>query len=75
MSVYSFDQIRERAARLGVSQKHLCGVADVNETTFSKAKTHGREPTPRIRRRLSVAIDSIAAERGVKFVEETGAKQ
>lgn len=69
MAVYSFEQIQERRSRLGISQKHLCSVADVNETTFSKAKSLGREPTPRIRRRLSVAIDQIAAERGIVLVD------
>jgi len=69
MTVYSFEEIQARCLRLGITQKHLCSVADVNETTFSKAKTSGREPTLRTRRRLSTAIDQIAAERGVRFVE------
>jgi transcriptional regulator with XRE-family HTH domain len=70
MTVYSFTQILEKCARLGVSQKQLCSVADVNEGTLSRAKKAEREPTNRIRRRLSVAIDEIAAERGVTFVHE-----
>lgn len=74
MTVYSFEEIQERRTRLGVTQKHLCSVADVNETTFSKAKTTGREPTPRIRRRLTIALDAIAAERGVQIVD-AGAMQ
>lgn len=70
MTVYSFTQILERCARLGVSQKQLCRVADVNEGTLSRAKKAEREPTNRIRRRLSAAIDDIASERGVVFVDE-----
>ncbi|WP_333674008.1 hypothetical protein [Agrobacterium tumefaciens] len=37
---------------------------------MSRAKKAEREPTNRIRRRLSAAIDDIAAERGVVFVDE-----
>lgn len=75
MTVYSFEEIQARCSRLGITQKHLCGVADVNETTFSKAKRSGREPTLRTRRRLSVALDQIAAERGVQIVEEGEVKR
>ncbi len=70
----SFQEINSQRERLGITQKRLCRVADVSEHSFSRAKSTGKEPTPRIRRRLSVALDSIASERGVKFVEETGAK-
>lgn len=72
MTVYSFEQIKERIVRLGVSQKHLCSVADVNETTFSKYKRRGGEPTPRIRRRLTDALDQIVAERGIVLVDGQG---
>lgn len=75
MAVYSFEEIQARCLRLGVTQKHLCSVADVNETTFSKAKRSGREPTLRTRRRLSAALDQIAAERGIQFVEEGEVKE
>ena len=65
----SFTEINSKRERLGISQKHLCSVADVSEHSFSRAKSTGREPTPRIRRKLSVALDAIADERGVVVVD------
>lgn len=75
MTVYSFSEIQERCSRLGISQKELCRVADVNETTFSKAKTKDREPTERTRRKLSRALVTIANERGVAVLEEAHADE
>lgn len=69
MTVYTFSEIQERCSRLGISQKELCRVADVNETTYSKAKSLGREPTARTRRKLSHALIKIADDRGVAVVE------
>lgn len=76
MTVYSFSEIQERCSRLGISQKELCRVADVNEATYSQAKTRGREPTARTRRKLSHALIQIADERGVAVIEDNqGARQ
>lgn len=70
MTVYSFSEIQERCSRLGISQKELCRVADVNETTYSKNKRLDREPTVRTRRKLSQALLTLANERGVALVED-----
>lgn len=74
MTVYSFEEILARAAKLGVSQKQMCSVADVSESTLSKAKADGREPTAKTRNKLSNALHKIARERGVQLVEDYSAR-
>jgi len=70
MKEHSFFEIDAKREKLGVKQVELCRMADVNEGTYSKAKQEGREPMPRIRRKLWAALDAIAEERGVAVVDE-----
>lgn len=64
----SFSEIDARRERLGVSQRDLCGRADVNVSTYSRVKGADGELTPRILRKLALALDAIAAERGIALV-------
>lgn len=70
----SLDEIDSLRARLGIAQADMCRVADVSESTVSRARAESREPTERIRRKLSKALSEIARERGVTVVEQTEAE-
>lgn len=69
MVVRSFEEIETQRERLGVIQRDLCQRADVYEGTYSKAKQTGKEPTPRIRRKLWTALDALIAERKRNLIE------
>lgn len=66
----SLEKIDERRQRLGVAQADLCRKADVSQSTLSRARKSGREPTARILAKLDRTLDAIAAERGVVIVGE-----
>lgn len=69
--MHTFDEIDARRQRLGLTQKELCGRADVHEGTYSRycGRDATNEPTPRILRKLDRALTQIARERGVLLVE------
>lgn len=68
----TFEEIDALRGRLGISQVDMCRVAEVSESTISRARSEGREPSPRIRRRLTRALDEIAEVRGIVPVELSG---
>ncbi len=61
------DRLRER---IGVKQRELCIEADVSESTLSKNRALGREPTLRVRLKLQRALAAIAEARGIILAEE-----
>lgn len=65
----SLAEIDALRVRLGISQVEMCRRADVSESTISKARNSGREPSGRIRRKLHSALDAIADERRVVPLE------
>lgn len=71
----SLDEIDAIRARLGIAQADLCRVADVSESTLSRNKRLNREPTPRIRRKLVKALETIAEERGIALVDRPESDQ
>jgi transcriptional regulator with XRE-family HTH domain len=54
-----FEDIDARRARLGITQRDLCRAADVNASTYSRCKEDGYQPTQRILRKLSKALDKL----------------
>ncbi len=71
----SFSEVIARRERLGVSQVELCRRADVHETTLFRAKRDEKEPSARVLRKLNEALDDIAKERGLIFVEDAPARR
>lgn len=65
----SLAEIDALRVRLGISQVEMCRRADVSESTISRARASGREPSARIRRKLHSALDVIADERRVVPLE------
>lgn len=65
----SLQEIDARRQRLGVQQKEMCKVAEVAESTLTRNRNAGKEPSPRIRRRLVRALDQIATRRGIALLE------
>ncbi|MQB43362.1 helix-turn-helix transcriptional regulator [Rhizobium sp. ICMP 5592] len=70
--MHTFDEIDTRRQRLGLTQKELCGKADVHESTYSRycGRDAAGSPTPRILRKLDAAVREIAQERGIVFVDD-----
>lgn len=66
----SFADIDSLRNRLGIAQAEMCREADVSESTLSRARSDQREPSPRIRRKLIMALERIAASRGVMVVDQ-----
>jgi predicted transcriptional regulator len=65
----SLDEIDSLRNRLGIAQADMCRVADVSESTVSRARAAQRQPTKRIRRKLAAALEEIARDRGVTVIE------
>ncbi|MVA23193.1 helix-turn-helix transcriptional regulator [Agrobacterium vitis] len=65
-----FSEIDERRERLGIKQNEMCRLADVSPSTLTRARSGGKDPTPRILRKLRVALDGISRERGVALRED-----
>lgn len=66
----SFAEIDALRGRLGINQVDMCRVAEVSESTISKARSEQRDPSPRIRRKLTAALDVIAKDRGIVLAED-----
>lgn len=64
----NLSEIEHKRERLGVTLKEMCARADVHQSTLSRARTSGKEPTGRIRSKLANALEEIAAERGVRII-------
>lgn len=59
----TFEEIDTRRARLGITQRDLCAKADVNASTYSRCKESGHQPTRRILKKLSAALDALMLEK------------
>lgn len=70
----TLENLDDLRRRLGILQADMCRRADVSESTISKCRTSGREPTRRIRGKLARALRDIADERGVALVEDGGSQ-
>ncbi|WP_313193071.1 helix-turn-helix transcriptional regulator [Shinella zoogloeoides] len=71
----NLSEIERKRERLGVTLKEMCARADVHQSTLSRARTGRKEPTARIRAKLSHALDEIASERGIQIIPAEGAEQ